>query len=95
MIQSLGHVPSFIGTTNRLERSTDSRGVTNVIVYLARRRRETKEREGYAHCSPRLSPTNVRGIATRNLPYAPAIRALRNNCYNAADNNNNDDGSRF
>lgn len=27
--------------------------------------------------------------------YASAIRALRNNCYNAADNNNNDDGSRF
>jgi len=27
--------------------------------------------------------------------YASVIRALCNNCYNAADNNNNDDGSCF
>lgn len=39
--------------------------------------------------------TNVHGRATRNPSYASVIRALRNNCYNAADNNNNGDGSRF
>lgn len=37
----------------------------------------------------------MHGRAARNPSYASTIRALGNNCYNAADNNNNDDGSRF
>lgn len=54
-----------------------------------------QKREGCARGSS-VFALIIRDIAARNPPpYASVIRALRNNCYNAADNNNNADGSRF
>lgn len=52
------------------------------------------ERIARGFCLDRRICTTVQ-LEIPHTSYASAIRALCNNCYNAADNNNNDDGSCF